>query len=370
VEIACRFLPERTSTRHRGMRIHQIRDNAREELRQLVARRGYDAVVAFSDPQAWPVVASMRLKGPRVVPVPCVMPHNEGFLRQNLDNLREWRRLLSSVHAPVHSSIGSRDARLHRELDIDAEYVPNASEEIRPEGSLRELLGIAPDMPLLLHVSNYSGQKNHTGLLEAIAQHPGEFRLVMVGHPVAGQSKLERDIKRLAAADPRVILAGGLPGELVSAGMREADLLVHPSVSEGAPITILEAMSCGLPWIATPGCGAVVDHAGGLILPVRQFGPAIDFLLAHPTAREQLGAAGREHWETAYTYDVIAGRYDALLRGARHLPALDMPEPALAVTETVRREFYESTLADPALVAGADAIVLEQARTEAEEALA
>ena len=365
VEIACRWLPERTSTRHRGMRIHQIRDNAREELRELVARRGFDAVVAFSDPQAWPVVASMRLDGPRVVPVPCVMPHNQGFLRENLDNMREWRRLLSRVHAPVHSSIGALDARLHRELGIDAEYVPNASEEIPPEGSLRELLGIEPDMPLLLHVSNYSGQKNHVGLLEALAQHPGEFRLVMVGHPVAGQSKLERDIRRLAAADPRVILAGGLPGELVSAGMREADLLVHPSVSEGAPITVLEAMSCGLPWIATPGCGAVHDHAGGLILPVRQFGPAIDFLLERPEALERLGAAGRAHWEAAYTYDVIAGRYDALLRGARHLPALEMPEDALAVTEAVRADFYETSLLDPAAVAGADALSLEAAAVEA-----
>jgi glycosyltransferase involved in cell wall biosynthesis len=365
VEVACRALPERTSTRHRGMRIHQIRDNARQELRELVARRGYDAVVAFSDPQAWPVVASMRLHGPRVVAVPCVMPHNESFLRQNLDNLRSWRRLLTSIHAPVHSSSGGRDARLHADLGIDAEYVPNASEEIAPEGSLRELLGIDADMPLLLHVSNLSGQKNHLGLLAALADHPGDFRLVMVGHSVKGQDSLAREVRAAAARDPRVILAGGLPGELVAAGMREADLLVHPSISEGAPITVLEAMSCALPWIATPGCGAVHDHAGGMILPVRQFGPAIDFLLARPEAREQLGAAGRAHWEAAYTYDVIAKRYDALLRGARGLPPLAMPADALATTEAIRAEFYDATLADPAAVAGADSLALEPVQAAA-----
>jgi glycosyltransferase involved in cell wall biosynthesis len=366
VEVACRALPERTSTRHRGMRIHEIRDNARQELRELVARRGYDAVIAFSDPQAWPVVATMRLPaGPRVVVVPCVMPHNEKFLRLNLDNLRTWRRLLGQVHAPVHSSFGGRDARLHADLGIDAEYVPNASEEIPAEGSLRELFGIAPDMPLLLHVSNYAEQKNHIGLLEALAEHPGDFRLVMVGHALPSLPRIERQIRSLAAADPRVILAGGLPGELVSAGMRQADLLVHPSVSEGAPITVLEAMSHGLPWIATPGCGAVHDHAGGLILPVRQFGAAIDFLLARPDTRAALGAAGRDHWENAYTYDVIAQRYDALLRGARRLPALEMPASALAVTDAVRANFYDSTLLDPAAVAGADALLLYDAASEA-----
>jgi glycosyltransferase involved in cell wall biosynthesis len=305
---------------------------------RVVARRGYDAVVAFSDPQAWPVVASMRLDGPRVVPVPCVMPHNEGFLRENLDNLREWRKLLTRVHAPVHSSIGALDARLHRELGIDAEYVPNASEEIRPEGSLRELLGIAPDTPLLLHVSNYSGQKNHLGLLEAIAQHPGEFRLVMVGHPVAGQSKLERDIRRLAAADPRVILAGGLPGELVSAGMREADLLVHPSISEGAPITVLEAMSCGLPVVATDWDGyrdLVAEGETGFLVPLEQepgsidpvdpdgfssaFASRVNELIADPGLAERMGQAGRERALTQFGWQAIAeqtvGVYERLVAG-------------------------------------------------------
>jgi hypothetical protein len=124
---------------------------------------------------------------------------------------------------------------------------------------------------------------------------------------------------------------------------------------------VLEAMSAGLPWIATPGCGAVHDHAGGLILPVRQFGPAIDYLLARPDARARLGAAGRAHWEAAYTYDVIAGRYDALLRGARHLPPLEMPADALAATEAVRTDFYDLTLRDPAAMAGVDALSLETA---------
>jgi glycosyltransferase involved in cell wall biosynthesis len=129
--------------------------------------------------------------------------------------------------------------------------------------------------------------------------------------------------------------------------MREADLLVHPSISEGAPITVLEAMSAGLPWIATPGCSAVHDHAGGLILPVRQFGDAIDFLLAHPEHRASLSAAGREHWEHAYTYEVVASRYDTLLRGGRGLPELVQPAAALAATDAIRAAFY-----DAATVAG------------------
>ena len=89
------------------------------------------------------------------------------------------------------------------------------------------------------------------------------------------------------------------------------------------------------------------------------------FLLARPEAREQLGAAGRAHWEAAYTYDVIAKRYDALLRGARGLPPLAMPADALATTEAIRAEFYDATLADPAAVAGADSLALEPVQAAA-----
>jgi glycosyltransferase involved in cell wall biosynthesis len=349
VEIACRAMPERTANRHRGMRIHEIRERPREELRALVDRRGYDAVLAFSDPHSWPVPAAMRLgsSGPRVVAVPCVMPHNEGFVRENIGNLRGWRELLEGIHAPVHSSHGGRDARLHFDLGLDAEYVPNASEEIPARGSLRALLGLDADVPLLLQVSNFWTQKNHLGLLDVLESHPGDFRVAMVGGPAPGNDELAQEIVRRAALDPRVIVTGGLPGEVVAAGMREADLLVHPSISEGAPITVLEAMSASLPWIATPGCSAVHDHAGGLILPVRQFGEAIDFLLAHPEHRAALARAGREHWEHAYTYDVVARRYDTLLRGGRGLPELVQPEGALAATDAVRAAFY-----DAAAVAG------------------
>jgi glycosyltransferase involved in cell wall biosynthesis len=110
--------------------------------------------------------------------------------------------------------------------------------------------------------------------------------------------------------------------------MRAAKALLLPSRVEATPLVILEAMSHGLPWIATPGCGAVHEHAGGRIVPLTDFLPTARALLADEPARRALGAAGQEHWEACYTWDAIAPRYDALLRGASELPPPAAPAAA------------------------------------------
>jgi glycosyltransferase involved in cell wall biosynthesis len=106
--------------------------------------------------------------------------------------------------------------------------------------------------------------------------------------------------------------------------MAEADLLLLPSLAEATPLVLVEAMSHGLPWLATPTCGSAHDHAGGLIRALEEFPAAIAELLADPEARTALGAAGRAHWEAAYSWDVVGPRYVALLEGS---PLPDLPSP-------------------------------------------
>jgi glycosyltransferase involved in cell wall biosynthesis len=107
--------------------------------------------------------------------------------------------------------------------------------------------------------------------------------------------------------------------------MQAASALLLPSRVEATPLVVLEAMSHRLPWIATPGCGAVHEHAGGIVVPLDAFLPTARELLADEPRRRALGEAGHDHWAACYSWEHIAPRYDALLRGARELPPLVAP---------------------------------------------
>jgi tetratricopeptide (TPR) repeat protein len=233
VAVACRAHPDRVPGPRLGMDVHEIHRRPREELRRIVARGRFAAVLALGDPYAWPVPATLRLpaSGPRTVVVPCMNAENTRALRRDPDRLREWRELLGRASVVVQSSEAGFDAHLLADLGVPGAYVPNAVERVRPEGSLRTLLGLDPGRPTILCVSNLYPSKNQAGLLEALAERPGTWQLVLVGHPAPDFPEEAERVERLVAADPRVRLVRGLPPELVAAALAGGRPL-RPAVAE------------------------------------------------------------------------------------------------------------------------------------------
>jgi glycosyltransferase involved in cell wall biosynthesis len=90
--------------------------------------------------------------------------------------------------------------------------------------------------------------------------------------------------------------------------MAESDLFLLPSVFEGTPLTLMEAMHSGMPIITTNVCGmrdVIRDGENGLLVPVRSSNSivaAIERLAADPTLRQKIGTAAREEGLSRYTW--------------------------------------------------------------------
>ncbi|MHB8457094.1 MAG: glycosyltransferase [Acidimicrobiales bacterium] len=126
-----------------------------------------------------------------------------------------------------------------------------------------------------------------------------EVRFVIAGGDTSG-SEYEVRCRELASAM-------GLEGRLTFAGavadasdiMRSLDVFVLPSVLEGHPLVVLEAMALGKAVVVTdiPACrDTVTDGVDGRVVPARRprvLASAVADLLDDPAQRERLGAAAR-----------------------------------------------------------------------------
>ncbi len=208
------------------------------------------------------------------------------------------------------------DARFLREHDIPAVYVPNGVPAVVPTGKFRETHSIPADAFVILHVANLYPVKNHPGLLRALIDLPAGAKLVMIGRPTE-ESVYVRAVEEALSTRPDVLYLRELSAGEVAAAMKEADLLVLASHSEASPLCILEAMSHRLAWLATPGCGAVHEQAGGIIAELDAFSAYIRMFMRMPVLRHALADLGVQHWQACYQWrDVLQGWIDVIERGA------------------------------------------------------
>jgi colanic acid/amylovoran biosynthesis glycosyltransferase len=105
----------------------------------------------------------------------------------------------------------------------------------------------------------------------------------------------------------RVTLHGHVEPEDVRDALRGADVLLHPSLSEGMPTVMLEAMACALPVVVTDVGGvreAVTDGVEGIVVPSRDpraLAAALERLRRDPALGRRMGEAGRRRVQADFT---------------------------------------------------------------------
>lgn len=126
-------------------------------------------------------------------------------------------------------------------------------------------------------------------------------------------------VPETASRDPRIRFHGAVPRSAVSGYYAKADVFVFPTRSDGFGLTQLEALSAGVPVIASDRCGAVVeDGRNGIVLTdLRGEGLAdiLDSLLGDPARVEAMRRASGP--DARFGIDALADRLLALGAGAR-----------------------------------------------------
>jgi glycosyltransferase involved in cell wall biosynthesis len=134
---------------------------------------------------------------------------------------------------------GDRLQVLRNGVDMEA-FAPH------PRAGARRRMGLAEAGVLVLGVGNLVAEKNFELLINAVAQMP-DVRLLFVGQgPHAGALHALAD----AVAPGRVEWRDNMPQTELRYAYAAADVLGLPSLREGWPNVLLEAIACGTPVIA------------------------------------------------------------------------------------------------------------------------
>lgn len=221
-------------------------------------------------------------------------------------------RVFAAADALVLNSEREAD-RLARRFGID-----RAKVTVIPSGLDLSLYGPgegrADGVLDLVAVGQLAEYKGHRYLLEAVARLAPRFptlRLTIVTHRRDLQAKYERRAAELGIAD-RLALEGPLATPELAARLRRCDVFVQPSLAECFPVTVLEAMACGKPVVATD-VGGMPEEIGdaGVILPpgdAEALAGALEPLLADEARRRALGAKALERVRRLYDGREIARR--------------------------------------------------------------
>lgn len=185
----------------------------------------------------------------------------------------------------------------------------------------RQTLGIRPDTLVVGWVGRLSMEKGADVMLDALAESDSRWRLSVIGE---GD---EFDQLRRQAATLRITERVTWHGPIANAGslLTAFDAFVLSSRTEGTPITLLEAMSAGVPIVATRvgGVPDIVSASQALLVPSEK--PSMIAQALSELEREPLAAADRsvrarkrllQSFSAAMWLDAVDAVYEAARRSA------------------------------------------------------
>jgi glycosyltransferase involved in cell wall biosynthesis len=157
-----------------------------------------------------------------------------------------------------------------------------------------------------------------------LAQKYTALSMTVLGGGVADDAIMSSFPDRLR---PRILCRHAKDDREAAQVFADADLFVLPSLFEGTPLTLIEAMASGLPIVTTATCGMrdiIRDSENGLLVPTRSpksIVDAVDRLLRSTEMRTKLGRSARADALASYSWaqaaEPVKDAYRRIARVAR-----------------------------------------------------
>ncbi len=244
-----------------------------------------------------------------------------------------WQSRLGLRHADAIFCLSSEDRQyLQDRFDIPGEKITRIFPGADPVFAHAAALRRYERASRLLFAGTWRKNKGIQDLLPAFCalahRHP-DLHLTVLG---AGVPRPVVEQAFPPALRQRVEMVSTTTDEETARVFASCDVFVLPSLFEGTPLTLMEAMMSGLPIVTTATCGmkdVVRDGVTGLLVPIRspeRLAQAIERLVRESGVRERLGREAQREALARYTWEAVAKivseAYEELLaRRSARVPA-------------------------------------------------
>ncbi len=230
---------------------------------------------------------------------------------------RWWFEDANIRHASLWRALTQKEADQIRAVGITAPIViaPNGIDLTSFDSFEEESASKSKRRRRCLFLGRLHPKKGVDLLLKAwskVGKIKDEWELLIVGPNEDGyKSELERLI-RVLDLQSCASIAGTVTGKEKTRVLKESDLFILPSYSEGFSVAILEALACRIPVIATTACNfpELAKSGGGWECEpsVESVSVALSSAMACSSAeRKDRGELGRKLAESSYTWPSVAG---------------------------------------------------------------